>query len=218
MKCLPRAFVVSHAILVIGGEGEASELEERLLSAEFFDPRKVVPVRGDSLESGLYTPDFLARFHVVIIMPNVAEDEADLLRKCQAAGVPAITYSKDAWPLLARTVSSIEASTGDQCTITHYSPNKIVARVRNRTPGFLILSETYFSGWRAYDKGKETPVLIAFSTLRCVYLTEVGEHEISFVYQPMAYGAGLALSLINVTTIIMILLRHRIGGKRGYSA
>lgn len=195
MKCLPRAFVVSHAILIIGGEREASELEERLLSAEFFDPGKIGLVRGGSLRARDYNPDFLKMFDLVVIVPYDIEEELNLMEKCRAIDIPAIRHSGDTWPLLVDAVTSIKAT---DCTFgktTYYSPNKVVVEVTNDRPGFLILSEAYLHGWKTYVRGKETQIMIAFSTLRSVALTELGKHEVIFVYLPVSHIIGAAASL-----------------------
>jgi len=209
-ECLPRAFIVNHAILVVGKEREASEFEDSLLNAKFFDPSRIGLVRGGSLYARDYNPEFLARFDLVVMLPHGNEgEELNLTEKCGAIGVPVMRYSKDAWPFLVNSVTSMKTTTGNQGEITYYSPNKVVVRVRNHAPGFLVLSEVYFPGWKAHSDGREVPIMIAFSTLRCVPLTETGEREVSFLYLPGSYVAGVVISVTSVILIVAMAIRNR---------
>lgn len=66
-------------------------------------------------------------------------------------------------------------------------PNKIHLKALLAKPGFLVLSEIYYPGWKAYDNGKEVEVYRANYTLRSIYLKE-GYHNITFIYNPPAYN------------------------------
>lgn len=84
--------------------------------------------------------------------------------------------------------------------ISHYEPNKIVLKTTRTDPGFLVLSEIWYPGWKAYDNGKEVPVLKANSIFRSVYLSR-GKHEISFIFKPFSYMIGALISLFMGTVI-----------------
>ena len=61
--------------------------------------------------------------------------------------------------------------------------------------GFLVLSEKYYPGWKAYVDGKSEKIYKANSIMRAVYLWK-GNHTIKFVFDPLAYKVGLWLSSI----------------------
>lgn len=88
-----------------------------------------------------------------------------------------------------------------EATISFYSPNKIVVQVNLSHPGFLVLSEVWYPGWRAYDNGKEIEVLRTNYVLRSVYL-ERGDHTIEFVYDPLTFKIGKYVSLITFIIVI----------------
>lgn len=58
-------------------------------------------------------------------------------------------------------------------------------------PGFIVLSDQHFPGWKAYVDGKETPVYCVDGLLRGVVVPQ-GKHVVEFKYRPWkVYGAGI---------------------------
>jgi hypothetical protein len=90
-----------------------------------------------------------------------------------------------------------------EAKIISYSPNKIIVKINIENPGYLVLSDSFDKGWKAYDNGREIEVLRANYILRSVYL-DTGSHEVIFKYEPKSYKLGKQISL--VTFIIVILL------------
>jgi hypothetical protein len=59
--------------------------------------------------------------------------------------------------------------------------------------GFLVLTDAYYPGWRAYVDGLETPILRADYLFRAVPLAP-GPHTVSFVFAPPSFERGAYLS------------------------
>jgi len=78
--------------------------------------------------------------------------------------------------------------------ITAYGPNAIHLRASTSSEAYLVLSEVYYPGWRAYVDGRPTPVLRANYAFRAVYL-EPGYHEVRLVFEPLSWKVGLGISL-----------------------
>lgn len=76
--------------------------------------------------------------------------------------------------------------------ITSYGAGKISIEADFQNgPGFLVLSEQYFPGWKAYVDGKETPIYCADGLLRGVVVPQ-GKHVVEFQYRPWkVYTAGI---------------------------
>lgn len=89
-----------------------------------------------------------------------------------------------------------------EVTISYYSPHKITIKTNLENPAFLILSETWYLGWKAYDNGKETKIFRANYILRSVFL-EKGFHEVVFKYEPKSYKIG---KIITIATAVFILI------------
>lgn len=86
------------------------------------------------------------------------------------------------------------------CHISSYSPENIGIEVMSQKPCWLVLSDTYFPGWKAYADGIEQPVYRANYFMRAVYLSGK-EKNIRFKYTPIAFMVG---SLISILSIIFI--------------
>jgi hypothetical protein len=70
----------------------------------------------------------------------------------------------------------------DNLTIVHKGLDQISFKVNMTSPGFLVLSETYYPDCRVYVDGvKDRPLKVDY-TLTGVYL-EAGEHEVRFVHE-----------------------------------
>jgi hypothetical protein len=94
-----------------------------------------------------------------------------------------------------------------------YSPNAVQIEVVLDRDGYLVLSDTYYPGWRAYVDGEEREILRANYTFRAVPL-ESGQHTVFFKYDPLSFKMGLAISLATWGAIILGLAvpglqRHR---------
>jgi hypothetical protein len=67
--------------------------------------------------------------------------------------------------------------------------------------GFLVLTDPYYPGWRAYVDGEEAPILHADYLFRAVPLTP-GSHVVRFVFTPTSLQRGAELSLAGVVIAI----------------
>jgi O-antigen/teichoic acid export membrane protein len=112
-------------------------------------------------------------------------------------------------------------------TITNYTPNEVFIQVSLDEPGWLVLADSYFPGWKAYQspispqppparaaqpgraalspQSTETELTIyrANGNFRAVYL-EPGDWAIRFKYTPMSFKLGLYGSFL--AGIIALLL------------
>jgi hypothetical protein len=59
--------------------------------------------------------------------------------------------------------------------------------------GFLVLTDPYHPGWRAFVDGEETPILRADYLFRAIALPP-GSHEVRFAFAPPSLQRGAILS------------------------
>jgi len=78
--------------------------------------------------------------------------------------------------------------------IIRYTPNFIELGVDLAQEGYLVLSEVYYPGWKAYVDGRAEPVLRANYAFRAVYL-KPGYHEVRLVFEPLSWKVGLGISV-----------------------
>lgn len=89
------------------------------------------------------------------------------------------------------------------CEITKHSPNEIVLNVETTADGFLVLSEIYYPGWKAYIDGRESKIYKANYIFRALYLTR-GSHTVIFKYEPASFQTGLCLSLLTLLSMVAV--------------
>ena len=87
--------------------------------------------------------------------------------------------------------------------ITSYDINDITLEVDNPADGFLVLSEIYYPGWKAFIDGQETKVLKADYALRAIYLPE-GQHQIRFTFDPLSFRIGALLSILGLGVLASV--------------
>ncbi len=90
---------------------------------------------------------------------------------------------------LAKRVSREES-----VNILKYEPGYVEIEARTEAPGFLVLSDTYYPGWKASVDGKEAKIYKADYILRAVFI-EPGKHIVKFTYDPFSFKIGAIITL-----------------------
>lgn len=93
--------------------------------------------------------------------------------------------------------------------IVFYSANSAVVRAESSSDCFLILTDTYYPGWKAYVDGKETKIYEANYLFRGVPLDK-GSHIVKFVFSPFSYKIGLIITVFSLIGAFLFLLRELI--------
>jgi len=94
---------------------------------------------------------------------------------------------------------------GEVVEITSYSPNSVVVRARLSMPGFLVLKDVFYPGWKAYVDGRERPIRRADYAFRAVYC-EGGRHVVQFNYEPRSFVVGARVSVGSAVLVMLWLL------------
>jgi len=101
-----------------------------------------------------------------------------------------------------------------RCAIEKVAPEHLIVTVDAPRPGVVVLSESFAPGWRATRNGEPAPVLRA-NGLFLGAATPAGPQRIEFTYRPVAFTAGMTVSLITVAilaiagaTRFLRMLRH----------
>ncbi|MGE3269831.1 MAG: YfhO family protein [Chloroflexota bacterium] len=76
--------------------------------------------------------------------------------------------------------------------------------------GFLVLTDPYYPGWRAYVDGEETPILRADYLFRAIELPP-GSHQVRFVFTPWSLARGTTLSLAGIGVALAAMLVGTLG-------
>jgi hypothetical protein len=82
-----------------------------------------------------------------------------------------------------------------------------------KSAGWLVLTDTFYPGWKASVDGKEAQVLAANYAFRSVYLPSAGKHHITFAYEPFTFTFGCDLMYAGISIVMaslaLNLLRRR---------
>jgi uncharacterized membrane protein YfhO len=73
-----------------------------------------------------------------------------------------------------------------------------------KSKGPLVLTDTYFPGWKAFIDGKQAQIYRANYIHRMVVVPE-GIHSVEFIYDPASFKAGGIISVIAAVAVIGIL-------------
>jgi len=85
-------------------------------------------------------------------------------------------------------------SDGSQAEILDYGLNSISTSVEMESPGFLVLTDVYYPGWRVFVDDQERKIYRTDHIFRSVFV-EGGEHEVRFLFDPLSFRIGFYLSL-----------------------
>ncbi len=77
------------------------------------------------------------------------------------------------------------------------SNNRLTLEVMAAENGLLVLSDTYYPGWKAFVNGKETKIYRADYTFRAIPLN-AGVHRVEFVYDPISFKLGAGVTLLGI--------------------
>jgi hypothetical protein len=78
--------------------------------------------------------------------------------------------------------------------------NELHLRVRAKENALLVLSDTYYPGWKAFGNGKEMKIYKANYNFRAIPL-KAGEYEVKFIYDPISFKIGALVSLLTLAGI-----------------
>ena len=91
--------------------------------------------------------------------------------------------------------------------ILKYEPRDVEIEAHIDAPGFLVLSDTYYPGWKAHVDGKPNRIYKADYTLRAVYL-EPGKHIVKFTYDPFSFKIGAMITLATIGILLGLWIKR----------
>ncbi len=164
----------------------------------------------DVLPRAFFVPDYL-----------LVKDPAEALAELRREGFDpsaCVILEKEPAPQTPPADSSPGSSVVE---VVDYTPNRVVVEVNLSADGFLVLSDLYYRGWRAFVDGVEHEVYKADHALRAVQL-KAGEHRIELEFDPWSFRIGLVVTvvalLVTVALMAALLWGKRVAGRGASSA
>jgi hypothetical protein len=126
-----------------------------------------------------------------------ASDEQDAILKTRALGwgTRNTTVLEGMPENEITTIDSVVGEPGN-ATIEQYGSASVSIRVVALRSSLLVLTDTYFPGWRAYLDGTPVPIYRAYGLVRGIF-TSPGPHEVLFKYEPTSFEIGLVISILS---------------------
>jgi hypothetical protein len=101
---------------------------------------------------------------------------------------------------------------------TMYSPRRIELTVKTDGMSFLVLSDQFYSGWKATVDGTETTIYRTNAIMRGIYIGTPGVHKVEFRFFPESLRYGIYVSsgtlLFLITLFVLVRRGRRAPGRR----
>jgi hypothetical protein len=97
--------------------------------------------------------------------------------------------------LVAENPPRLATCRGDDVSMPRHTPNYVRIDAQMRCRGMVILTDTWFPGWRATVDGRRAKIERAYGFVRGV-VVEPGNHVIEMRYRPVSVYLGAGLSLL----------------------
>lgn len=99
-----------------------------------------------------------------------------------------------------------------EAAITSYRPSRVEVRTSASGQQFLVLSDVYYPGWRAYVDGTPADIIVTNGIFRGVSVP-AGQHTVEFRFEPARFRIGVILSLTCLGGLIVIWIVRRLSGR-----
>jgi hypothetical protein len=138
--------------------------------------------------------------HQVEVAKDIPDALARLARPGFEPGKVAVIEEAFAQGLAPLAVPSTTLRPYTPAQVTERRSNSMTVKATLDRPGVLVVSDTYFPGWKATVDGQPAPILPVDVALRGVYL-EAGAHEVAFVYAPWQFTVGVWISVAGLVVL-----------------
>jgi hypothetical protein len=97
--------------------------------------------------------------------------------------------------------------------VVTYAPERVEAEAHSASGGVLVLTDTWFPGWKATVDGSPTSVLEVDHALRGVYVPP-GTHKVTFEYRPASFTVGASATLLTLAGLAAWGFRRTRSGRK----
>ncbi len=94
-------------------------------------------------------------------------------------------------------------------SIVDYQSTMVSMKTESRSEAYLVFSDTYYPGWKAYIDGKENPILKVNLVMRAVKVPP-GSHTVIWAYEPIAFYVGSGISFATLVTLLTYFILRQI--------
>lgn len=143
--------------------------------------------------------DFLPRAFLVHDFEVLTDRERMLSRMSSDDFDPGGCVLLDEEPAINDT-DALPSGRDSTARILDYAPNRVTVQVDSATDAFLVLTDLYYEGWKAFVDGQRQKVYRADYVFRAVPVGE-GRHVVEFVFDPWSFQVGWRISALTAGAI-----------------
>jgi hypothetical protein len=110
-------------------------------------------------------------------------------------------------PLALKAPGTEPPGSAGSVKVKKYEGERIELSASVKENSLMVLGEKYYKGWKALVDGKAVPIVPANYILRGIYLAP-GEHNVEFVFDPVAFKVGKYLTMISFLLFLVVLVRE----------
>lgn len=98
--------------------------------------------------------------------------------------------------------------------VVEYNSNQVIIKANVPKGGFLVLTDLYYPGWKAYVDGKRQKILQADYIFRSLNL-QPGDHLVKFIYDPLSFKLGCLSTFFSVLALGLFFITFKRHDKQG---
>jgi hypothetical protein len=155
--------------------------------------------RGNSGLNVYRNPEAFPRFWTTHQAVSAAAQ--DLIPRLRKADLRSEVFLIGATPALDRCGSS------DDVRLLERHATRVVLEARMACRGMIVLSQTFFPGWKAEVDGRRGRLYEAYGVLQGV-VVDAGSHRIEFRYRPASVYWGASLTILGIAMALLLAMRR----------
>ncbi len=104
--------------------------------------------------------------------------------------------------IIEENISLNSESASGTAKVISYTPNKIEISTQTTGNSLLVLTDNYYSGWKAMIDGVEAKIYRTNYAFRGVMVPE-GKHTVKFLYESKSFNLGVIVSALTLGSVIL---------------
>ena len=198
-------------IVVLSDDAELPAVVRRELGPVDNSQRRIVKFEGDD-KVYVVQQDPRRLVHVqnevVFLINKLRWDKIETVKTADFEGWPRTFEDMQAQLDAGLRVVAPEVRGQEPAKTLVDEPTRKVFEVNRVFPAFLVISQAWYPGWKAYVNGAEVPVWRANYAFNAI-ATPMGRSTVEFVYEPASLRAGAWIGVVSALLGLGALVRRR---------
>ncbi|MCC6758895.1 MAG: YfhO family protein [Candidatus Omnitrophica bacterium] len=150
-------------------------------------------------------PDALPRAYIVhrVIFEPDAKKSLELINRLGPSGKEGAVITHAPIARITALMNSLPVKDASSVKITKSTANEVALEADMKTAGFVVLADAYHPDWDVTLDGKKWKIFQTNYLVRSVFVPE-GKHEIKYVFAPLSFKMGLAVSACSFLALLLL--------------